>query len=66
MGGNGVMKKTKDTVINVRISSEVKQESAKILKELGIDHSKAINMFLRQVIIQGGIPFDITAKKTND
>lgn len=60
------MKKTKDTVINVRISSEVKQESAKILKELGIDHSKAINMFLRQVIIQGGIPFDITAKKTSD
>ena len=66
MGGDGVMKKTKDTVINVRISSEVKQESAKILKELGIDHSKAINMFLRQVIIQGGIPFDITAKKTSD
>jgi DNA-damage-inducible protein J len=66
MGGYGVMKKTKDTVINVRISSEVKQESAKILKELGIDHSKAINIFLRQVIIQGGIPFDITAKKTND
>jgi DNA-damage-inducible protein J len=66
MGGDGVMKKTKDTVINVRISSEVKQESAKILKELGIDHSKAINIFLRQVIIQGGIPFDITAKKTSD
>jgi DNA-damage-inducible protein J len=66
MGGDGIMKKTKDTVINVRISSEVKQESAKILKELGIDHSKAINMFLRQVIIQGGIPFDITAKKTSD
>ena len=60
------MNKTKDAVINVRISSDVKTESAKVLKELGLDHSKAINIFLRQVVIQGGIPFDITAKKIND
>lgn len=57
------MRKKKDAVLNIRISSDVKDESAKILKELGLDHSKAINIFLHQVIMQKGIPFEMTVKK---
>jgi DNA-damage-inducible protein J len=62
MAGHG-MRKKKDAVLNIRISSDVKDESAKILKELGLDHSKAINIFLHQVVMQNGIPFDVALTK---
>lgn len=45
--------------INVNVDSEVKQEAANILNQLGLNMSTAINMFLVQVIQKRGIPFEI-------
>ena len=45
--------------INVNVDSEVKQEAATILNQLGLNMSTAINMFLVQVIQKRGIPFEI-------
>lgn len=42
-----------------RVEPKVKQEAEAILSRLGISMSNAIDMFLRQVIIQKGIPFEI-------
>lgn len=49
--------------INVRVEEELKEESSKILNELGMDITGAIKIFLKQVVLQEGIPFDVTLKK---
>ena len=42
-----------------RVESEVKEQAEAILNQLGIPMSSAVGMFLRQVVIQRGIPFDV-------
>ena len=41
----------------IRIEPEVKREASAILDELGLSMSTAMNMFLRAVIREGGMPF---------
>ena len=45
--------------IFARVEPKVKEEAESILNQLGIPMSNAVGMFLRQVVIQRGIPFDI-------
>ena len=47
------------TTINTRIDSKVKEQATKILDGLGIRTSTAITMFLKQVVLHNGIPFEI-------
>ena len=42
-----------------RVEPEVKEQAESILNQLGIPMSNAVGMFLRQVIIQRGIPFEM-------
>jgi DNA-damage-inducible protein J len=42
-----------------------KTQSVEIFQTLGITMSDAINMFLRQSILQGGIPFELKIPKYN-
>ncbi len=42
-----------------RVEPEVKQEAEEILERLGIPMSNAVGMFLRQVVMQRGIPFEM-------
>lgn len=50
----------------IRIEPEVKREASAILDELGLSMSTAMNMFLRAVIREGGMPFEMKANKTNE
>ncbi len=43
----------------IRIDEEVKKQATELFAALGLDMSSAVNIFLRQSIIQGGIPFDV-------
>ncbi len=43
----------------IRIEPEVKREASAILDELGLSMSTAMNMFLRAVIREGGMPFEM-------
>ena len=43
----------------MRISPEVKYEADSILSRLGITTADAINLFLNQVILRGGLPFEV-------
>ncbi len=43
--------------INIRIDSEVKAEAQALFSKLGMDLSTAVNIFIRQAIDFGGIPF---------
>lgn len=45
--------------IQIRIDEQTKKKSAKILKDLGLDTSSAINVFLKQVVLTRSIPFRI-------
>lgn len=54
------------SAINVNVNSKIKKEATEILKNLGINMSTAINMFLTQVVKKDGIPFKITNKETKN
>ena len=45
------------TQINVRVEEKTKREARKMLADLGLDISSAVNMFLKQVVIEQGLPF---------
>ena len=42
-----------------RVDPETKEQAEAILNQLGIPMSNAIGMFLKQVVMQRGIPFDM-------
>ena len=46
----------------VRINEKIKKEVTPILSDLGISLSEAINMFLHQVKLNKGIPFELRIK----
>lgn len=49
--------------ININVDSRVKRESTEILNSLGLNMTSAINIYLNQIIIHNGIPFEITNRK---
>ena len=42
-----------------RVEPEIKEQAENVLNQLGIPMSNAVGMFLRQVVIQQGIPFEV-------
>ena len=42
-----------------RVEPDIKEQAETILEQLGIPMSNAISIFLRQVVLQNGIPFDV-------
>lgn len=49
--------------IYTRVEPEIKEQAEAILSQLGMPMSNAVNLFLHQVILHGGIPFDVTVPK---
>lgn len=49
----------KSSNISVRIEPDVKDQAERILFELGVSASTAINIFYKQIILQGGLPFEV-------
>ncbi len=45
--------------VNARVDLKSKEQAKVIIDQLGLNMSKAIEMFLRQVVLNRGIPFDI-------
>ena len=46
----------------IRIEPEVKKEATVILDELGLSMSTAVNAFLRALVREGGMPFEMKVK----
>lgn len=42
-----------------RVEPEIKEQAEQVLEKLGIPMSNAVSMFLRQVVLQRGIPFEM-------
>ena len=49
----------KTTSVYARVEPNVKEQAEKVLEQLGIPMSNAIGLFLRQIVLQQGIPFDV-------
>jgi DNA-damage-inducible protein J len=50
---------TKTDVLHIRIDPERKRRVDRTLKVLGLTMTDAVNIFLGQVDLTGGIPFDV-------
>ena len=49
----------KTASVFAHVEPELKEEAEGVLEQLGIPMSNAVGMFLRQIVLQRGIPFDI-------
>ena len=53
----------KTATLNVRVNPEVKSRAERVLNQLGIPMSTAIDMYLNQISLTGGIPFSVILPK---
>lgn len=53
----------KTATLNLRVNPILKSDAETVLTKLGIPMSTAIDMFLNQVVLVGGIPFSVTLPK---
>lgn len=53
--------------INICTDEKTKEQAEVILTELGLNMTAAMNMYLKKIIAEGGIPFELkTSKKILD
>ncbi len=50
----------KSATLNLRVNPALKQDAESVLGRLGIPMSTAVDMFLNQIVLVGGIPFSVT------
>lgn len=43
----------------IRVEENTKKQAVELLEGLGLNLSDAVNIFLRQIVLHRGIPFDI-------
>ena len=51
----------KNTTINIRVNSEVRDEAGVILDSMGLSFSDAFNLLLHQIKLQRSLPFEVVA-----
>ena len=54
------------TNLNIRTDADVKAAAEQIFSELGLNLSSAVNIFLRQAIRRGGLPFEVKLDIPNE
>ena len=50
----------KSATLNLRVNPTLKKDAESVLGRLGIPMSTAVDMFLNQIVLVGGIPFSVT------
>jgi DNA-damage-inducible protein J len=53
------------TNISIRMDSKLKEQADELFNELGMSMTTAFNIFIRQSLREGGIPFEIKAARPN-
>ena len=53
----------KTTTLNLRVNPEVKRSAEEVLSKLGMPMSIAVDIYLKQISLTGGIPFAVTLPK---
>jgi len=57
-----IMRKT--ATLNLRVNPDVKENAENVLSQLNIPMATAIDMYLKQIALVGGIPFPVVLPKT--
>ena len=52
--------------LNVRTDADVKVAAEQLFEALGLNMSTAVNIFLRQALRQGGLPFEVKLDIPNE
>lgn len=53
------------TNVNIRMNTELKKQAEALFGELGMNLTTAFNIFVRQSLRQGGIPFTVSLNEPN-
>lgn len=56
----------KSATLNLRVNPNVKERAEEVLSKLGVPMSTAIDMYLYQISLTGGIPFTVALPKAPD
>ena len=56
---------TKSANLNIRIDPDTKQSAESLFKNFGITISDAVNIFLHQSVMVGGLPFEMRQPRYN-
>lgn len=56
---------TKTANVSFRIDADVKNQADSLFAELGLNMTTAFNIFLRQAVREGAIPFNVTINTPN-
>ena len=43
----------------IRIDADIKKQATDLFNKLGLDMSGAVNLFLHQCVLRGGLPFNV-------
>ena len=54
------------TATQIRIDSEIKKQANELFATLGLDMSTAVNLFLHQCVLRGGLPFRVEQPRYSD
>lgn len=47
------------TPTQIRIDADIKRQASELFNSLGLDMSSAVNLFLHQCVLRGGLPFSV-------
>ena len=53
----------KSASVNTRVDPALKEQAEAVLDELGLSMATAMNLFLKQIVIHNGIPFELSIPK---
>lgn len=56
---------SRTTNISIRMDSDVKEQADELFDEMGMTLSTAVNVFVRQALREGRIPFEISLDRPN-
>lgn len=51
---------------HIRIDEDLKKQAAELFNKLGIDMSSAVTMFLKQAVLNDGLPFKVELPKKSE
>jgi DNA-damage-inducible protein J len=54
-----------DAVVRARVDSALKHDTEKVFEKLGLTTTEAIRLFLAQVKLRGGLPFEVRIPTDN-
>lgn len=56
---------SEQSAITIRVDKEVKEEAVKVFKSIGLSFNTAIEVYLRAVVRERKIPFELVSMEEN-